>query len=83
MLWAALVGKSKVLGWRWKSGRGLPQSRTLSRGLEPTSFAPAFGLRQSSGAFADKQAVKDHFIHSKPPDDNFLLINLPLACRYL
>ena len=36
---------------RWKSGRRLPQSRTLSRLPGPNKIAPAFGLRQPSGAF--------------------------------
>jgi len=31
-----------------KSGRGLPHSRTPSRSMKPTGFAPAFELRQPS-----------------------------------
>ena len=34
-----------------KSARGLAQSKTLRGGLAGPSLAPAFGLRQSSGAF--------------------------------
>src|SRR5450432_1364087 len=33
-----------------KSGRGLPQSKTLPRVLKPSDFPPGFGLRQPSAA---------------------------------
>ena len=37
---------------RGKSGRGLPQSKTLARVPRPLANPPGFRLRQSSGAFA-------------------------------
>src|SRR5438034_11563376 len=42
---------SLVFGAVRKSGRGLPQSRTLARDSEAPRTGEAFGLRQSSAAF--------------------------------
>ena len=42
---------------RWESARGLAQSLTLARGSGRPKGAPAFGVRQPSGAFSVRLRV--------------------------
>ena len=50
-----------VLGWRWKSGRGLPQSKTRSVHGRLTDGAKRPGVRQSSGALVGRVKAAGKF----------------------
>src|SRR5713101_4274794 len=45
------------VGMKNKSGRGLPQSKTLARGRKAMGNGEAFGLRQSSAALIVPNAL--------------------------
>src|SRR6266516_563583 len=62
-IWGGLISDSSssmslVFGGVRKSGRGLPQSKTLARDSEAPRTGEAFGLRQSSAALANQIVVE-------------------------
>jgi len=64
-------------GWRWKSGRGLPQSKTLRVRKELKGYAGSrFTMHQVPAVQADRVAARHPYQFKAPAA--FLVVHFPV-----